>query len=59
MKFKHSKAHILIILASAICANADLLVTGDQELLALGKVENVEIVSPRKFWEKLKAKPHL
>src|SRR3990172_11443798 len=40
----------LIILASAICGNADLLVTGDKELLALGKVENVEIVSPREFW---------
>ena len=45
----------LIILASAICGSADLLVTGDKELLALGKVENVEIVSPREFWEKLKA----
>ena len=49
----------LIILASAICASADLLITGDKELLALGKVENVEIVSPRKFWEKLKAEPRL
>ena len=45
----------LIILASALCAGADLLVTGDKELLALGKVKNIEIVSPRKFWEKLKA----
>lgn len=44
----------LIILASALKANADLLVTGDKELLALGKIGNLEIVSPRSFWERLK-----
>jgi putative PIN family toxin of toxin-antitoxin system len=44
----------LIILASALSVNSDLLVTGDKELLALGKVKNLEIVSPREFWEKLK-----
>lgn len=47
----------LIILASALCGEADLFVTGDKELLELAKVENLEIVSPRAFWEKLKAKP--
>jgi len=45
----------LIILASAIHGNADLFVTGDKELLELAKVENLEIVSPRAFWEKLKS----
>ena len=45
----------LIILASAINGNADLFVTGDKELLELDKVENLEIVSPRAFWEKLKS----
>jgi uncharacterized protein len=44
----------LIILASALKAKGDILVTGDKELLALGKVGNLEIVSPRAFWEKLK-----
>ncbi len=44
----------LIILASALKANADLLVTGDKELLALGKIGNLDIVSPRSFWERLK-----
>jgi len=44
----------VIILASALTANADLLVTGDNELLALVKVGNLEIVSPRGFWDKLK-----
>ncbi|PIV20822.1 MAG: putative toxin-antitoxin system toxin component, PIN family [Deltaproteobacteria bacterium CG_4_8_14_3_um_filter_45_9] len=45
----------LMILSSALNGNADLFVTGDRELLDLGKVENMEIVSPRMFWEKLKA----
>lgn len=47
----------LIILASALSGDADLLVTGDKELLELAKVENLEIISPRAFWEKLKAQP--
>jgi putative PIN family toxin of toxin-antitoxin system len=45
----------LMILSSALNGNADLFVTGDKELLDLGKVENMEIVSPRMFWEKMKA----
>ncbi len=44
----------LIILASALNGNAELLVTGDRELLALERVESLEIVSPRAFWEKLR-----
>ena len=50
----HDKDDVIII-SSALTANADILVTGDKELLALGKVEDLEILSPRKFWEKLKA----
>ncbi len=45
----------LIILAAAISAGAEVLITGDKELLDLGRVENLEILSPRQFWEKLKA----
>jgi len=44
----------LAILSSAINGKADIFVTGDQELLELRKLENMEIVSPRMFWEKLK-----
>jgi len=47
----------LVILSSALNGNADLFVTGDKELLDLHKVKGMEIVSPRMFWEKLKAKP--
>ncbi len=43
----------LIIISSALNGNAGLFVTGDKELLGLGKVKQMEIVSPRMFWEKL------
>jgi putative PIN family toxin of toxin-antitoxin system len=45
----------LFILAAAIAAEAEVFVTGDKELLRLGHVEELEILSPRQFWEKLKA----
>jgi len=44
----------LMILSSALNGNADLLVTGDKELLELGKIEGMEIVSPRGFWKKMR-----
>lgn len=43
----------LQILAAAIASGADVLLTGDAELLALGRCNEVEILSPRQFWEKL------
>ena len=45
----------LPILGAAIAAGAEVLVTGDKELLELGPIEDLEILSPRHFWEKLKA----
>jgi putative PIN family toxin of toxin-antitoxin system len=47
----------LMILSSALNGNADLLVTGDKELLNLGKIEDMEIVSPRGFWKKMRTQP--
>ena len=47
----------LIILSSALNGGTDLFITGDKELLELHKIGNMEIVSPRMFWEKLKAQP--
>lgn len=47
----------LLILSAAISAGAAVFVTGDRELLAIGHVENLAILSPRQFWEKLKAQP--
>jgi len=45
----------LTILAAAITAGAQVFVTGDKELLDLGRVENLKILSRRQFWEELKA----
>jgi putative PIN family toxin of toxin-antitoxin system len=43
----------LLILASALAGKADVLVPGDKELQALGSIHNLEIISPRQFWEKI------
>ena len=47
----------LPILSAAISAKADVFVTGDKEILDLGRIEKLAILSPRQFWEKLKAQP--
>ena len=47
----------LPILSAAISAGADAFVTGDRELLDLDRIERMAILSPRNFWEKLKAQP--
>lgn len=45
----------LTMLSCALEGSADIFVTGDKELIDLGKVGNLEILSPRAFWERLKA----
>jgi len=47
----------LMILSSALDGSADLLVTGDKELLNLGKIQGMEIVSPRGFWKRIRTQP--
>ena len=47
----------LPILSAAISAGSDVFVTGDKEILDLGRIEQLAILSPRQFWEKLKAQP--
>ncbi len=42
------------VLASAIAGHADLLVTGDQDLLAVANQSPVAIVDPRGCWEHLR-----
>ncbi|MEX1160264.1 MAG: putative toxin-antitoxin system toxin component, PIN family [Balneolaceae bacterium] len=43
------------VLESALKAKADILVTGDKDLLVLSKdITQVKIISPRGFWEILK-----
>jgi len=45
----------IIILAAALSGEAELFITGDKELLELGKVGNLTIISPRAFWSRLTA----
>ena len=40
------------ILESAVEAEADYLVTSDNDLLKLGNFENIKIVNPSQFWVK-------
>jgi predicted nucleic acid-binding protein len=44
----------LPVLGTAVAGGADLLVTGDAELLALGSVRGIPIVSPRALYERLR-----
>jgi len=45
------------VLASAICGRADVLITGDRDLLELGSKSPLPIVDPRGFWVLLRGKP--
>jgi putative PIN family toxin of toxin-antitoxin system len=40
-----------IILSEAVGANADVLVTGDKDLLVVAGESPISILSPREFWE--------
>ncbi len=42
-----------LVLASALETGADILVTGDKDLLILGDTAGIKIVDPRMLWEML------
>ena len=42
------------VLANARAAQADVLITGDADLLAVAPTAGVHIVTPREFWEELR-----
>jgi len=46
----------LAILSSALSGKAEVFVTGDKELLDIGRIGDLEILSPRQFWERLISK---
>ncbi len=46
----------LIILEASVCSGSEVFVTGDKELQKLEKIGDMEIISPRKFWEMLRCK---
>ena len=41
------------VLAAAVAAGAALIVTGDQDLLVIGRYNGIDIVSPREFLSRL------
>lgn len=45
------------VFATAIAGQADVLVTGDQDLLAVREESPLPILEPRAFWELLRAAP--
>ena len=46
----------VLIISTAVNGQAEIFVTGDKELLELKKLQSMRIVSPREFWETLKAR---
>ncbi len=44
----------LKVLSLAVHAQAEVIVTGDQDLLVLGSVSTAAIVTPREFWNMLR-----
>lgn len=44
----------LPVLGTAVAGGASCLVTGDQELLALGRFQGIDILSPRAFYDRLR-----
>ena len=49
----------IVIISSALNGNAEIFITGDGDkgLFKLGKIQSMQIVSPRRFWEALKTLP--
>lgn len=45
----------LWVLASAVAGGADMLVTGDADLLAVAAEAPIPILTPRAFWDRLRA----
>jgi putative PIN family toxin of toxin-antitoxin system len=43
------------ILGAALAGRAELFITGDKELLRVGRIASLRILSPRQFWELLRA----
>lgn len=44
-----------VVLGTAVAAGAVVIVTGDQDLLIIGRYEGIDIISPREFLSRLSA----
>ena len=42
------------IIGTALAGNAGFIITGDEDLFILKKYKDIEIVTPREFWRRLK-----
>lgn len=47
----------LAVLSEAVAGRAEVLVTGDQDLLELPSAAPVQLMTPRTFWEQLRRAP--
>ena len=47
----------VIVLSEAVNGKADVLVTGDRDLLAVTEKLPLEILTPRGFWERVRNQP--
>lgn len=47
----------IAIVSSALNGGADSLVTGDKEILDLKRVDKLQILTPRQFWDKARGQP--
>jgi len=56
VKISISDKDDVLILSSALEGRAEVFVTGDRELLALRRVNDMLIISPREFWEMTRKK---
>jgi predicted nucleic acid-binding protein len=45
-----------MVLGSAVTGKAQYIITGDKDLLSLGKFKSVKIVDSRTFWDVMKRK---
>jgi putative PIN family toxin of toxin-antitoxin system len=46
----------MMILSSALNGKTDMFITGDKELLELHRINDMDIISPKMFWERLKVR---
>ena len=47
----------LHVLGAAVAAEAEVIITGDRDLLSLNPYKSILILSPRAFWEHLRESP--
>jgi putative PIN family toxin of toxin-antitoxin system len=44
----------VMVIGTALSGKTQFIITGDEDLLILKKYKNIEIISPREFWNRLR-----